>query len=363
MAASFEANPEMLSEPTRFLGSDGKLVEPAPQPAADQGDLVAGYKAMVRARSFDEKAIALQRTGRLGTYASCLGQEAVGVGVAQMMKDCDVFLPSFREQAAQLCRGVTMQELLLYWGGDERGSDSAQARSDFPVCIPVASHLPHAVGVALAFKIRREPRVAVTIAGDGATSKGDFYEALNMAGVWRAPVVFVINNNQWAISLRRSDQSAASTLAQKAVAAGLPGEQVDGNDLIAVRHAVHQAMARAREGRGATLLECVTYRLSDHTTADDASRYREAGEVGPHWKEEPVTRLRAYLVEQGAWSKADERELIEACRLQIEEAVEAYLAIPPQGITSIFDHMFSELPADLRQQRQTAISMEQSHDA
>lgn len=361
MPSSFEANAQMVSEPIRFLGIDGKLSQSAPQPAADLDDLIAGYKAMVRARTFDEKAISLQRTGRLGTYASCLGQEAVGIGVAQMMEDRDVFLPSFREQAAQLYRGVTMPELLLYWGGDERGSDFAKARLDFPVCIPVASHLPHAVGVALAFKLRRESRVAVAIAGDGATSKGDFYEALNMAGVWQIPVVFVINNNQWAISLRRSDQSAAQTLAQKAVAAGLPGEQVDGNDLIAVRYAVHRAISRAREGGGASVLECVTYRLSDHTTADDASRYREADEVGPHWKEEPVTRLRAYLVEQDAWSKTDERDLIEACHQQVEAAAESYLSTPPQDAAAIFDSMFAQLPTDLRVQSLQVTTEQSSH--
>ena len=335
----------------RFLCSDGTLVADAGSPAASLDGLTAGYRAMVRARTFDEKAIALQRTGRIGTYASCLGQEAVGVGIAQMMGQEDVLLPSFRKQAAQLVRGVTMTELLLYWGGDERGSDFAGPRNDFPVCIPVASHMPHAVGVALAMKLRGQRRVAVAVAGDGATSKGDFYEAINMAGVWEVPAIFVVNNNQWAISVPRAQQTAAETLAQKALAAGLPGDRVDGNDLIAVRDAMYAALERARDGGGATVIECVTYRLGDHTTADDASRYRSPEEVAPHWKEEPIARLRNFLVASGAWTKDDERSLIEGCRAEAEAAVEAYLATPAPTGEAMFDHLFEVLPSDVQHQR------------
>ena len=204
---------------SRFIDATGDMVDPLPNFAQDRETLVSLYRAMVLTRVFDEKAVALQRTGRLGTYASSLGQEAVGVGVASAMKPEDVLLPSFRDQSAMLWRGVTMTELLLYWGGDERGSDFKGPREDFPVCIPVASQFPHAAGVALAMKLGRQPRVAVAIGGDGSTSKGDFYEALNIAGVWKLPVVFVINNNQWAISVSRNAQTAAETLAQKAVAA------------------------------------------------------------------------------------------------------------------------------------------------
>ena len=267
---------------------------------------------MVRARTFDQKAISLQRTGRLGTYASCLGQEAVGVGVAAAMVPDDVLLPSFREHAAQMLRGVALTELLLYWGGDERGSDFAGPREDFPVCIPVGTHVPHAVGVALAFRLRGEARVAVCIFGDGATSRGDVYEAMNMAGVRNLPVVFVINNNQWAISVPRGKQTATTTLAQKALAAGFAGEQVDGNDVVAVRARVGAALDKARQGGGPHLIEALSYRLSDHTTADDASRYRSDEEVSAHWKEEPITRLRTYLSEAEHWTKADEEAMITA---------------------------------------------------
>ena len=334
-------------ECTGFLNAKGEPMVDLPAFAGDRKTLVAMYSAMVRTRTFDTKAIALQRTGRLGTYASSLGQEAIGVGVASAMTDDDVFLPSFREHAAQLWRGISLKELFLYWGGDERGNDFAESRQDFPVCIPVASQFPHAAGVALAIAQKQEPGVAVAVAGDGATSKGDFYEAMNVIGAWNLPAVFVINNNQWAISVRRSDQTAAMTLAQKAFAAGIAGEQVDGNDVIAVRHVTERALAKARAGGGATLIECLTYRLGDHTTADDASRYREDDEVRGHWKEEPVARLRKYLVAAHGWSKQDEEDLLHALTKEIEQAAEAYLESDPEPPAAMVDSLFETAPDDI----------------
>ena len=333
-----------------YLDRDGRPVGPLPGFARDAGALVALYRAMVLTRFFDEKAIALQRTGRLGTYASSLGQEAVGVGLASAMRADDVLLPSFREHGAQLWRGVSLEELFLHWGGDSRGNDFAGPRGDFPNCIPVAGHFPHAAGVATAIALRGEDRVAVAVGGDGSTSKGDFYEALNVVGVWRLPAIFVINNNQWAISVPRGRQSAAETLAQKAVAAGIPGEQVDGMDVIAVRDAVERAAARARGGGGGSLIECVSYRLGDHTTADDATRYRDDEEVSPHWKEEPIGRLRAYLSQTGAWSKDDEDGLIAECREKVEAASEAYLAVPPEPPETIFAYLFARPPREIEAQ-------------
>ncbi len=338
------------SQITAFLDPAGQVVNDLPDFAGDRDTLVAMYGAMVKTRAFDTKAIALQRTGRLGTYASSLGQEAIGVGVAFAMQAEDVFLPSFREHGAQLVRGVTLEELLLYWGGDERGNDFAGPRQDFPVCIPVASQFPHAAGVALAMVQKGEPGVAVAVAGDGATSKGDFYEAMNIVGAWRLPAVFVINNNQWAISVRRSDQTAAETLAQKGAAAGLPGEQVDGNDVIAVRDAVGRALARARAGEGGTLIECLSYRLGDHTTADDASRYREDDEVRPHWKEEPLARLRAHLTEAQGWTKDEEEALLTGAQAEVEAASERYLVTDPEPPRAMLERLFAEMPDDLQPQ-------------
>src|SRR6266478_2474842 len=343
---------------SRFLDPKGNAVRPLPDFARDRAELVALYRAMVLARRFDAKAVALQRTGRLGTFASALGQEAVPVGVASAMLAEDVLLPSFREHGAQLWRGVSPVELFLFWGGDERGSDFAEAREDFPVCVPVGTHAPHAVGVALAFKLRREKRVAVCVFGDGATSKGDVAEALNVAGVWHLPVVFVINNNRWAISVPVARQTAAETLAQKGIAAGVEGEQVDGNDVIAVREAGGRAVAKARAGGGPTLIEALTYRLSDHTTADDARRYRSDADVSPHWAEDPITRLRNYLVGRGIWAKADEEALLSEAAAAVDKAVETYLATPPQGAETIFDFTYQTLPKDLAGQRRAALATE-----
>ena len=336
---------------SRFLNENGKATAPLPAFSHDAAALAALYRWMTLIRAFDAKAIALQRTGQIGTFASMLGQEAIQAGIASAMAPDDVLLTTYREQGALMMRGVTMKELFLYWSGDERGSRFSGAHGDFPICVTIAAHATHAVGVAYAFKLKREPRVAVCALGDGATSKGDFYEGLNAAGAWKLPLVFFVSNNQWAISVPRSVQSAAQTLAQKAIAAGIEGAQVDGNDLIAVRHAMDAALAKARGGGGPTLIEALTYRLSDHTTADDASRYRSADEVATAWKHEPVARLRAYLVAGGAWDKAREDALLRECNDQVQAAVQAYLNEPPPALNQMFDYLYATLPAALEKQR------------
>ena len=336
----------------RYVDAAGTAVAELPNWTADHDLLRSLYRAMVLTRTFDSRAVSLQRTGRLGTFASSLGQEAVMVGMAFAMKETDVLLPSFREQGAQIVRGVRMHEILLYWGGDERGSDFEGPREDFPICVPVGSHASHGAGVALAFKLRAQSRVAVCSFGDGATSKGDVYEAMNFAGVHRLPLVFVVNNNQWAISVPRTRQSAASTLAQKAIGCGFDGIQVDGNDIIAVREVVRDAIEKARSGGGPTLVEALSYRLGDHTTADDASRYRDDDEVSQRWKEEPIVRFRTFLQGLECWSKADEEGLIEQCQRDVDEASQRYLDTPAQSPLSMFDHLYEALPRAYGGQRE-----------
>lgn len=343
---------------SQFLDPHGKAVQPLPAFAQDAKALVPLYRWMVLMRAYDTKAIALQRTGQIGTFASLLGKEAVEAGVGSAMAKDDVFLMTYRENGVQLMRGVTLKELFLYWGGDERGSDFSGPRRDFPICITIAAHATHAVGVAYAMKLRREPRVAVCALGDGATSKGDFYEGINAAGAWQLPVVYVVTNNQWAISVPRKSQSAAPTLAQKAIAAGIEGVQVDGNDVIAVRHAMDQALAKARSGGGPTLIEALTYRLSDHTTADDATRYRSPDELAEAWKLEPILRLRAYLMENGAWDKAKEDPLLRECNEQVQAAAQAYLDTPHPAADQMFDQLYAQLPAALARQRAAALGDE-----
>src|SRR5690606_20015297 len=257
----------------QYLGEDGRPVAGLPAAFADLEALVPLFRQMLFVRVFDGKAIALQRTGKLGTYASCLGHEATHVGIGASMRPEDVFAPSYREYGAQLMRGVRPREILMYWGGDERGNDFKDApRHDLPWCVPIATQCLHAAGAALAFKLRGEKRVAVTCCGDGGSSKTDTYAAINSAGAYRLPFVQCIINNGWAISVPRSAQTGAQTLAQKGIAGGLYCLQVDGNDLFAVLEGMRRAMERARNGEGGSVIEFITSRLHDHTTADDARR-------------------------------------------------------------------------------------------
>ncbi|CAH0991292.1 Pyruvate dehydrogenase E1 component subunit alpha [Sinobacterium norvegicum] len=312
--------------------------------------LLRFYRAMHYARLFDTKAIALQRTGRLGTYASCLGQEAIGAAVGVAMKDSDVFVQSYRETTTLLERGVKAEEILLYWGGDERGMDFAHARQDMPAAVPIASQCCHSVGIAYALQLRKQPRVAVVMLGDGATSKGDFYESLNAAGVWQLPLVFIICNNQWAISLPRSAQSHCQTLAQKAIAGGISAEQVDGNDVIGSYLAVNKAIENARAGNGPHLIEALTYRLSDHTTADDAQRYRSEQELAEAWQQEPIARLTSYLLQQQIADQQQLDGIDQKCQQQLDQSVDKYLNAGEQQHSSIFDFLYQKMPKQLRQQ-------------
>ncbi len=340
----------------QFLKPDGKLVEDQQVPALarDYDRLVELYKLMVLTRTFDKKAVALQRTGKLGTYASCLGHEAAHVSIGAAMREEDCFAPMYREYGAQFYRGVKMSEVLMYWGGDERGNDFSGPKHDFAWCVPIATQCLHAAGAALAYKLRGEERVAVSVVGDGGSSKGDFLEAINAGSAWKLPLVLVIVNNQWAISVPREKQNTAATLAQKGIAGGLPSIQVDGNDLIACLWAMDKAVNAARAGKGAFVIEMMTYRLSDHTTADDARRYRPNDEVEDAWDKEPLKRLKAYLLDQGAWNEEREAELLEECSQWVQQAADEYIdqvENNPQGVTAMFDYMFAELPHDLEEQR------------
>jgi pyruvate dehydrogenase E1 component alpha subunit len=337
---------------TGYLDSAGIPLKPLPESLAGREPLLHLYRVMVLTRLFDRAAINLQRTGELGTYPSCNGQEAVGAGVGFAMRRDDVFVPYYRDIATQVQRGVLLEEILLYWGGDERGSCFREQAQDFPVCVPIATQCCHAVGVAYAMKFRGEARAVVVTCGDGATSKGDFYESLNVAGAMKLPVVFVVNNNQWAISVPLARQTAAQTIAQKAMAAGIPGFRVDGNDPIAVAQVVDEALHRARGEQRPALVEALTYRLCDHTTADDASRYRDQAEVDAAQQLEPLARFRAYLRSRFDWSDTEENALYHDCEAQVSTSVAAYRATPEQPPGDFFQHMFAVPTAALKRQKE-----------
>ncbi|MFQ5588226.1 MAG: pyruvate dehydrogenase (acetyl-transferring) E1 component subunit alpha [Nitrospiria bacterium] len=313
------------------------------------------YESMVLIRAIDDKALNLQRTGRIGTYASIQGQEAIQAGCAAALQRSDWLFPAFRETGLSALRGMSIKGIYQYWSGDERGNVPSGGQHDFPVSIPVGTHIPHAVGAAWAAKYKKDPIAVLTTFGDGATSKGDFHEGLNFAGVFKLPVVFVCQNNQWAISVPLARQTASATLAQKAIGYGFDGIQVDGNDVLAVYTTVKAALEKARRGDGPTLIECLTYRLNDHTTADDASRYRSNHDVLAWREKDPVTRLKTYLEQHCGWSSKDETTLMEGIERRIAEAVKDYEAEASFDPLDMFDFLFETLPPDLLRQREMLV--------
>jgi len=342
----------------QYLSENGKIAEKFPLLAEDKTTLVYLYRLMVLVRALDAKAIALQRTGKLGTYPSTRGQEAVFVGIGHALTQQDIYVPYYRDVGALLQRGVKFSQILQYWGGDERGNCFTPDSQDFPHSVPVGSQPLHAVGAGYAVKYRQQQRAVMVTCGDGATSQGDFYEAMNVAGIWKLPVVFVVCNNQWAISVSRQVQTAAHTLAQKAIAAGINGEQIDGNDVIAVQHRAVEALKQAREKHEPCLLEMVCYRQHDHTTADDANRYEPKNLRETEWKKEPITRLRHYLEKLGAWGEEQEQALQSDCSQEVEKEVKDYLAIQQQPFESMMDYLYATLPSVYTEQREILKQME-----
>jgi len=338
--------PRFQVEYLSILDSDGNL-DTALEPKLADHELKSLYRSMLLGRRLDERMVRLQRQGRIGTFAPTKGQEAAQMGSIFTLRPTDWMVPSFRETAAMIWRGWPTEKLLLFFAGRLEGGQPAPSQHDLPITIPVATQLPHAVGLAYAAQYRGDDVAVMAYFGDGATSEGDFHEALNFAGVWHVPVVFVCQNNQWAISVPLKKQTHSRTIAQKALAYGLPGIQVDGNDVLAVYAAAREAVDRARAGDGPTLIECVTYRLGVHTTADDPTKYRSDAEVAMWEQKDPLTRFKAYLekrnlLEEGLDQRVDE---------EIAEAIRRFEATPPADPLVMFDHVYAELPPDLAAQR------------
>jgi 2-oxoisovalerate dehydrogenase E1 component alpha subunit len=342
---------EFKIQKLQYLNENSELTQPLPKFASTEA-LIQLYELMTTTRAMDTKAVNLQRTGQMSTYPSSRGQEAMSVGVGHALYDDDIHCPFYRDQGTFIQRNIGIDEIFLYWGGDERGNNYRNNQQDLPICVPIASQFLHATGIAFAMQYREQQRAVVVTGGDGSTSQGDFYEAINLAGAWNLPVVFCIYNNEWAISVPRSEQTACKTIAQKAIAAGIEGLQVDGNDVIAMRQATRNALDKARSGGGPTLIEGLSYRLCDHTTADDASRYQPEEEVKAAWKKEPIARLAYYLKQQGAWSKEQEAALHEKVSAEIDAAVKKYLNAPPPKPTDMVEHLYQSLPEQLLEQYQ-----------
>ncbi|MFC7045180.1 pyruvate dehydrogenase (acetyl-transferring) E1 component subunit alpha [Halobacteriaceae archaeon GCM10025711] len=316
-------------------------------------DVRQAYRWQVLARTFDEKAVNLHRQGRIGTYAPLRGQEAAQVGAAMALADDDVAFPTYRDHALYMVRGVPPRDILLHLNGAGSNVDRQDADDlwTFPPTIPIATHLPHAVGAAMAADYRGDDRAAFVSFGDGATSEGDFHEALNFAGVFDAPAVFFCQNNGWAISVPVDRQTASDTIAQKADAYGFDGIQVDGNDVIAVYDAVTDALDRAQAGEGPTLIEAMTYRQGAHTTTDDPTRYRDEGEVEEWMDRDPLERTRQYLERHHDWTEEDETSLREWAADQVADALDAAERHDDHPVSEMFDHVYADEPASLAAQR------------
>jgi pyruvate dehydrogenase E1 component alpha subunit len=343
--------PRFTVEYLSILDSDGNL-DAALEPDLSASELKRLYRAMLLGRRLDERMVRLQRQGRIGTFAPIKGQEASQLGSVCTLRPSDWMVPSFRETAAMLWRGWPIEKLLMTFAGQLEGTQPAPDQHDLPITIPVATQLPHAVGLAYAAQYRGDDVVVMAYFGDGATSEGDFHEALNFAGVWHVPVVFVCQNNQWAISVPLKKQTHSRTIAQKALAYGLPGLQVDGNDVLAVYAASKEAVDRARDGGGPTLIECVTYRLGVHTTADDPTKYRSEEEVREWERKDPLTRFVEYLRKKNLLEEGLEQEV----DAEIAAAVKRFEAMAPPDVLTMFDHAYAEKPPELLAQREDVAS-------
>ena len=312
-------------------------------PNLSNEDIKRLYEMLILIRTFDQKAFNMQRQGRLGTYIQFKGQEACQVGGAFALKDDDFIFPMYRNSGLLIARKHPMVQILQYWNGDERGMKSPENVNNFPIAIPVGTQEIHAAGAAWAAKLKGTKQVAVTYFGEGATSKGDFHEAMNFAGIYSLPVIFICENNQYAISVPRKSQTHADTIAQKAVAYGFEGIQVDGMDIFAVYKAVKDAVEKARAGNGPTLIECFTYRLCDHSTSDDASRYRPKEELEQWTKKDPIERLEKYMRGRGLIDDSYKESVLNKSKDTIEKSVLEFEKLAPPNPKDIFNYVFAEL--------------------
>ena len=336
----------------QVLDENGKVDAALFPKDVDDKKILDMYKYLSFTRAVDTKCISLQRQGRLSTYAPSIGEEATQVGSAMALRPNDMFVPNFRQHGTFIVRGLPLDMFFIYWRGFENGCMIPQNVHGFPYMVPVATQTLHAVGIAFAQKYAKRDVAVITYVGDGGTSEGDFYEAMNFAGVFKVPLVLIIENNQWAISVPRSRQSAAETLAQKGIAAGIKCLQVDGNDVVAVYKAVSDAIADAKNGP--TLIECVTYRVSMHTTSDDPTKYRSDDEVKKWIAKDPIARVKAYLTGKGLWNDSMEAGMQDDFKKEIDEAVEKAEAFKPDP-KELFEHIYSFMPQSLKDEYDEAL--------
>jgi pyruvate dehydrogenase E1 component alpha subunit len=340
---------EFKVEYLQILDNEGNA-DATYEPQLSNEQLMEMYRVIVLARSYDRKAMSLQRQGRMYTYLPVEGQEACQIGSCFALQKEDWIVPAFRETAAFIARGMPLKVISYYWMGNERGNSAPKDVNVFPIAIPVGTQMLNATGIGWAAKLKGDKTIALTFFGDGATSEGDFYEAINFAGVFKANTVFLCQNNGWAISVPRSKQTAAATLAQKAIAAGISFIQVDGNDVLAVYKATKDAADRARKGDGPTLIECLTYRIGPHSTSDDPSKYRSQEETDKWKLKDPVERFRKYLQKRGIWTEQLETQFQNDAATAIENAIADAESDNKPQLEDMFNYVYGSMPKSLREQ-------------
>lgn len=335
----------------KIINEKSKIMEKTYLDEIDSSILVEGLKNMLKARLLDQMAISYQRQGRMYTYPPNLGQEAISVAAGMVLEKEDWLVPAYRELGAWLAKGMSIKEFFLYWSGHEDGARLQNAHNMLPISVPIASQLLHGVGIGYALKYKKQKGCVFAFAGDGGTSEGDFHEALNFAGVWKVPVVFVIQNNGYAISCPTHKQTASKTIAIKSVAYGIKGIQVDGNDLAACYYSMKNAKEYAIENNSPILIEAVTYRAGAHTTSDDPGRYRDKEEEEKWMAKDPIKRLRQYLTNNGIWNESDENKLSDQYKKEIELEFSKVENYEPYKLEDCFNYMFEEKPDELKMQQ------------
>jgi pyruvate dehydrogenase E1 component alpha subunit len=339
---------DLKIEMVQLLDESGALVGKMPDISDDK--LCDMYRQMVFSRMFDERSVRLQRQGRIGTYAPFSGQEGAQVGSAFAIRKTDWIFASYRELPALFVHGMPPSQSLSYTMGHVRGGYVPENVNAFPVQIIIAGQMLHAVGSAWASQYLNDGHISVCYLGDGATSQGDFHESLNFASVFKLPVVFFVQNNGWAISVPRHRQSASATIAQKALAYGMPGIQVDGNDILAVYQVMRDATERARAGEGPVLIEAVTFRQGPHTTSDDPTRYRDPAEVEEWLAKDPIVRFKRFLIARGLWDDALEQETVDFAQRDIAKVVEEAEQTPKGTLADAIELVYVDTPPRLRKQ-------------
>ncbi|MBT3302176.1 MAG: pyruvate dehydrogenase (acetyl-transferring) E1 component subunit alpha [Bacteroidetes bacterium] len=334
----------------RIIDNNGKVINEKWNPKIDDQEVIKAYKQMLYVRTADQMAVSFQRQGRMFTYPPNYGQEAISQALSMVWRKDDWMAPAFRELGAWLAKGATMTEVFLYYMGYEDGTVFKNAENILPIAVPIASQLVHAAGLGYAVKYKKEDKVVYGVIGDGGTSHGDFHEALNFAAVWEAPVVFIIQNNQYAISVPLKNQTKSINLAVKGVAYNIPSLYVDGNDLFAMYAALKFATDHARSGKGPVLIEALTYRKGAHTTSDDPTKYRTKEEEELWFKTDPLDRVKSYLKNNKLDGDIDEEKLIEQYKQEVDRQFTEAENYPKYKLEDAFKYMYADMPDDLKNQ-------------